>query len=72
MIRLREELVDIEDMWDQCTVSVWHTDTMLDKVCNSAGTLSAHQHKDMSDMQDIFYFYIGRIDSLMGIEPIER
>ena len=40
---------------------------MLDKVCDSVRTLSAHQHKSVSDIQDIFYFYIDRIDFFMGL-----
>ena len=47
--------------------SVWHTDMMLNKVCNSAGALLTHQHKDMPGIQDISYFYIGRINSLMRL-----
>ena len=56
--------------YERCTesvYSVWHTDMMLNKVCNSAETLSAHQHKSVSDIQDIFYFYIGRSDFSMGL-----
>ena len=59
-------LVSMRDAPNQRTVGVWNTGTMLDKACDSAGALSAHQHEGVPGVQDVPYSYIGRIDSLMG------
>ena len=51
MIRSEEGLVGMRSMQDQCTVSVWNTDTILNKACNSVEALLTYKHKNVADIQ---------------------